>query len=312
MVVKYHLLIEARATGDGMRTHGETRSSTWGKKRMRNLSRAVLAAVLLVMAVAGGALVAGPAQALPLLPVATGSLTFSGTAKDWVTQGASYSFATSNGVTFTAGGDTSVINIAADAGSGNRWFLEFDPPTGNALAPGIYSAAKRPIERGTSPGFELFGASRSCSQISATFTITAAVFGSSGWVQAFDATFEQQCMDVKPATSLHGQVHISNPPLPSPKQTAMPTTTVLKQPNIGGSNPAPRLTATTGRQPDSAVVPAPVPTHGHSLPSGDRTLSSGDSAGAPLVWLWLGVWAWAVVAIIGLAVTGVVLAVRRH
>jgi hypothetical protein len=277
---------------------------------MNKRSRPVLAAALLVMAAAGDVLVAGPAQALPLLPVATGSLTFSGGAKDWVTQGASYSFVTSNGVTFTAGGDTSVINIVADAGSGNRWFLEFDPPTGKVLAPGTYTTAKRPIERGTSAGFELFGASRSCSQLTATFSITAAVFGSSGWVQAFDATFEQQCMDVKPATALHGQVHISNPPLPSPKQTAVPTTTVLKQPNIGGSNPAPRLTATPGSQPDIAVVP--VPTHGNNRSSPDGALSSGHSAGASLAWLWVGVLAWPVVAIIGLAVTGVVLAVRRQ
>jgi hypothetical protein len=277
---------------------------------MKRLSRPVLAAALVLMAAAGGALVAGPAQALPLLPVATGSLTFSGTAKDWVTQGASYSFATSNGVTFTAGGDTSMINIVADAGSGNRWFLEFDPPTGKVLAPGTYSAAQRPIERGTSPGFELFGASRSCDQLTATFSITAAVFGPSGWVQAFDATFEQQCMDVKPATELHGQVHISNPPLPSPRQTAVPTTTVLKQPNIGGSNPAAGLTATVGRQPDIAVVPAPVPTSDNETPG--NSLSSGDRAGAPLAWLWVGVLAWAVVAVIGLAVTGVVLAVRRQ
>src|SRR5215468_1552886 len=117
---------------------------------------------MLLGATVGGVLVAGTAHALP---VATGSFNFSGDPKDYVSQGKSYSFSTSNGDAFSAEGDTSVVNIAVDAGNGNRWFLEFDAPSGRVLAPGSYTAAQRPLDKGTGPGLELYGNSRACGQL---------------------------------------------------------------------------------------------------------------------------------------------------
>ena len=62
------------------------------------------------------------------------------------------------------------------------------------------------------PGLNLFGNGRGCSTITGTFTVANAVYGPSGYVQTFDATFEQHCEGS--AAAARGEIHIDNPPAP--------------------------------------------------------------------------------------------------
>jgi hypothetical protein len=58
----------------------------------------------------------------------------------------------------------------------------------------------------------LAGNGRGCNTLTGTFTIINAVFADNGYVQTFDATFEQHCEGGIPAA--RGEVHIANPPPP--------------------------------------------------------------------------------------------------
>jgi hypothetical protein len=46
---------------------------------------------------------------------------------------------------------------------------------------------------GAGPGVSLDGNGRGCNTLTGTFTVLDAVFGRNGYVQTFDATFEQHC-----------------------------------------------------------------------------------------------------------------------
>jgi hypothetical protein len=172
--------------------------------------RWVLAASLLFTAAAGSLLVAGRAEAQT---VGTGTLQFSGTSGDYITQGESYSYSTSNRdplvVSSSAGNEVGVqINLSATV----WWTLELDAPGSAVLAPGTYSGATRYPFDTTGPGLTLYGEGRGCNTVTGSFTVIDAVFGPQGYVQKFDATFVQHCEGGTAAAS--GSVHISNPPPP--------------------------------------------------------------------------------------------------
>src|SRR6266536_173113 len=62
------------------------------------------------------------------------------------------------------------------------------------------------------PGLSLVENGRGCNTVTASFTVLDAVYGANGYVQTFDATFEQHCDGLDPAA--RGEVHIANPPPP--------------------------------------------------------------------------------------------------
>ncbi|MEU4674484.1 hypothetical protein AB0F91_42640 [Amycolatopsis sp. NPDC023774] len=98
--------------------------------------------------------------------------------------------------------------------NGDNWSADFAAPRGTALAPGTYAGALRyPFQPLQAPGFSLTGNGRGCKESTSTFTVENAVFGPSGYVQEFDATFEQHCENG--ATAARGEVHITNPPAPA-------------------------------------------------------------------------------------------------
>src|SRR5262245_45733312 len=190
--------------------------------------RRVLAAALSLTAAVGGLLVAGTAHAQT---VATGSLSFSGNPGDYISQGKSYSYSTSKGDALDVSSSTGgTVRISVNAYNGDWWSLDFDAPgtpdrpvpgQSAVLAPGTYTGAHRYPFNGNGPGLDLSGEGRGCNELTGSFTIIKAVFGSQGYVQAFDATFEQHCEGGNPAA--RGEVHISNAPPPSaaaPKHTA--------------------------------------------------------------------------------------------
>jgi hypothetical protein len=151
---------------------------------------------------------------------ATGTLSFSGSAGDFIAGGESYSYSTSKGdvLIISASSTGSTVSIAVTGYNGDWWTLDFGAPGTVApingkpavLVPGTYGAANRYPFNGNGPGLSLYGNGRGCNTSTGSFTIIDAVFGPPGYVKKFDATFVQHCEGGTSAAS--GQVHISNPP----------------------------------------------------------------------------------------------------
>lgn len=156
-------------------------------------------------------------QSLKAQIVANGTLSFSGTAGEAITQGKSYSYSTSKGdaLIISASSTGSSVIIDVTGYNGDTWTLDFEAPgtvqpiNGKpaVLVPGTYSDAHMYPFNGNSAGLSLRGTGRQCSEVTGSFTISAAVFGPPGYVRKFDATFVQHC-----GGAVSGQVHISNPP----------------------------------------------------------------------------------------------------
>ncbi|WFE50399.1 hypothetical protein [Micromonospora sp. WMMD1155] len=177
-----------------------------------SLRKAALAAALSIAGVAGGLALAAPAHAQV---VESGSVSFSGDPGDYITGGDSYSYSTDGGDQLTTNGsvDNSRVSVSISGYNGDWWSVNFDAPGSAALAPGTYEKATRYPFNGAGPGLDLSGNGRGCNELTGTFTVINAVFGPNGYVQTFDATFEQHCEGGTPAA--RGEVHIANPPPPA-------------------------------------------------------------------------------------------------
>ena len=167
----------------------------------------------------------GPTRATPSATAfgptrATGTLSFSGSAGDFIAGGESYSYSTSKGdvLTISASSTGSTVSIGVTGYNGDLWTLDLGAPGTVApingkpavLVPGTYSDAHRYPFNGNGPGLALYGNGRGCNTVTGSFTIIDAVLGAQNYVQKFDATFVQHCEGGTSAAS--GQVHISNPP----------------------------------------------------------------------------------------------------
>ncbi|MEV4539846.1 hypothetical protein AB0J82_39345 [Asanoa sp. NPDC049518] len=209
----------------------------------------------LLLATVGGLFVAGAAYAQK---VSSGSVSFSGDQGDYITQGDSYAYSTGGGDGLTVSSATgSTVSVSINAYNGDWWTLTFDAPGTQKLAPRTYSAAHRYPFNGTGPGLELSGEGRGCNELTGSFTVTKATFGADGYVQAFDATFEQHCEGG--AAAARGKVHIANPaPPPAPATTH--------------TTPASPRNTTTGPKPGNTSKPHATPTKKpRATPSGTPT-----------------------------------------
>jgi hypothetical protein len=173
--------------------------------------RPVLAAAFSLVTIAGSLLFGGAAHAQT---VTSGSLSFSGDPGDYISGGQSYAYATANGdlLSVSSSTDNRHVGVSVSAANGDWWYLDFAAPVGQALAPGTYLNATRYPFNGAGTGLSLFGNGRGCNTVTGSFTIVNAVYGLNGYVQTFDATFEQHCEGLGPAA--RGEVHIANPPPP--------------------------------------------------------------------------------------------------
>ena len=180
---------------------------------MVNQWRRLLARAGLLVVAAGAALVGpGPAAAAP---VESGSLTMASDPGDWVGQGGSYEFSVAAGDSFsaTASGDGTFIGVSVFPEGGSFWFVDLAAPLGEPLVPGTYTGATRaPFRAPGEPGMDISGDGRGCNQILGSFTVNAISLGPQGYVETFDAVFEQHCEGLAPA--LRGHVVITNPPPP--------------------------------------------------------------------------------------------------
>jgi hypothetical protein len=139
------------------------------------------------------------------------SLVFSGDPGDYISGGQTYNY--QEYVTGAASSDNNSVSVNAILPNYDHWwYLNMAAPAGQKLVPGSYVGAVRyPFQEG-GPGFDLSGDGRGCNTSQSTFTVTQAVYGAYGYLQDFEATYEQHCEGMEPA--LMGSVSIHNPPPP--------------------------------------------------------------------------------------------------
>lgn len=188
------------------------------RSSVRATSRWRLSVVLAAGLVAAAAV---PAAAIPsrIAPAPPGStLTFSGPAGEFITQGREWSFdATTADMTATvwdAGGRELRVVVKGTP----QWHLELAAPYGERLTAGVTyeNAARNPFQAATEPGLSLFGDGRGCNQSTGSFTVLAADFNADGSVEEFEATFEHRCLPGAEGTVATGHVRIGDAAAPEP------------------------------------------------------------------------------------------------
>ncbi|MFG1914310.1 hypothetical protein [Micromonospora sp. NPDC048898] len=194
--------------------------------------KAALAATLSIVGVSAGLALAAPAQAQT---VESGSVSFGGEPGEVITGGNSYSYSTDDGDQLTTSSplDNSRVSISISGYNGDQWSLTFDAPGSATLTPGTYAATTRYPYNGAGPGLDLSGNGEGCDEATGAFTIINAVFGSNGYVQTFDATFEQYCEGGTAAA--RGEVHIANPPPPERLELQLAVATAGTANRINGN-----------------------------------------------------------------------------
>lgn len=177
---------------------------------LRRCSGVLAAATVLA---AAGAIIPAVANAQP---VAAGSVTMNSDEGDFIGGGQSYAFSPQHLDSFTVSaseaGTTVVLSV--HTADGDFWDFDFAAPAAAPLAPGRYDNATRyPFQSPLAPGLSVSGAARGCNTLTGSFTVAEATI-IQGYVQVFDATFEQHCEGFTAA--LRGHVRITNPPPPPP------------------------------------------------------------------------------------------------
>lgn len=131
---------------------------------------------------------------------------------DYIGQGQQRTY-TRNDAQITATADEALNHVTVSISGDTWWHLDLAAPQGQQLVPGVYEAATRwPFQEWTEPGLDFSGDGRGCNQLTGRFVVTEAVYGPNGYVERFQAAFEQHCEGMEPA--LYGEVKIVNPPPP--------------------------------------------------------------------------------------------------
>jgi hypothetical protein len=176
------------------------------------------------------------AESASAQPVQTGTLSFTSDVGDYIGGGqtATYDTGASDVLGVTGSSDNSTVHVTVDGAHGDWWYLDIAAPQGQTLTPGTYTGATRyPFQGVAEPGLDFDGDGRGCNELTGSFTVQQAVFGPKGYVQEFDATFEQHCEGADPA--LHGEVHITNPPPPPLLELGLSVTTDGKASSVDGN-----------------------------------------------------------------------------
>jgi hypothetical protein len=174
------------------------------------LLRTAQVAVVGFAAVAATVAFGGTAQAQT---ADTATAAASGDRGDPVTNGRSVSFDTARGDWFNLLATPHVgdLGVHVESADGEQWSFVFAAPDGRTLEPGTYRAVDY-ASHGDRPGLSVFTNDRACTTSTGRFTVLAASFRN-GYVERFDATFEQRCEGRRAAA--RGEVHIANQPLPT-------------------------------------------------------------------------------------------------
>jgi VCBS repeat-containing protein len=193
--------------------------------------------------------------------VAQTFVTMSSQPGDWVGQGQNYSFTPANSTItahlLTDGPIVSGVEVDVTA-TGQSWTLDFTAPSPGWLVPGTYTGATRwPFEAAGVPGLDVSGDGRGSNTIAGQFTVTQAVYGASGNLVTFGASFTQY--GDGSTAALTGQVdfHFTN---------GLPNGVLA---NDSDANPAATLTA----------VPVAGPSHGTVRLNADGSFAYTPAAG---------------------------------
>ncbi|HEX6898687.1 MAG TPA: hypothetical protein VF789_03195 [Thermoanaerobaculia bacterium] len=88
--------------------------------------------------------------------------------------------------------------VAVEVKRRDGWRLEFAPPDGKALIPGLYTGAERyPFNEGLAPGLDVSGGSN-CNQVVGKFRVLEITLTGNRGVRRFAADFERHCESLGP------------------------------------------------------------------------------------------------------------------
>lgn len=180
--------------------------------------RCFSAGILAFVALASGIMLSTPAHATEYL-VQSGSLTMTSDPGDHVGNGQSYAYSVDpddDAWRISTAEEGPWLHASIEEANGEWWAVTFAAPSGQVLAPGVYTGAGKYLENAPGqPGMNISGNSRICGEpiLTGSFTITDLVLGPHGYVQSLDATFEQHCGGGDPA--LRGRIQIENSPPPA-------------------------------------------------------------------------------------------------
>lgn len=174
-----------------------------------------LASVVRRVALVGLLLVGAVFVPLPAGAQTEGTfLSFVSEPGDFIGQGESRTFTPDDAnMNANASQDDREVHVSVFPVGGGFWFLDLAAREGEQLLPGIYEGATRsPFQDPSEPGLSFSGDGRGCNTLTGRFEVLEAVYGPSGYIERFHATFEQHCEGAAPA--LFGEVQIVNPPPP--------------------------------------------------------------------------------------------------
>jgi hypothetical protein len=181
--------------------------STW----VANVRRLVLL-VVCGASVAAALLVTAGATA-GTVKAATGSLTMTSEAGDYVGGGQQWAYDASADTISVGSERWGTARAFISAANGDFWLLQLTAPGGARLSPGLYANAQR-FADDTHPGLDVEGMGRGCSDTSGSFTVLDVSYGPYGYLQSLHATFEQRCGVA--AAALRGELDVVAPPAPAP------------------------------------------------------------------------------------------------
>jgi len=147
----------------------------------------------------------------------TSFLAFTSDPEDWVGQGESRTFTSTDGTLWFAMVDASTLVMTFDGYDGSKADLHLRAPSGQPLVAGPYENATR-FQSGdpSLPQLTFDYNHRGCSIITGRFDVLEATYGPYNYIHTFHATFEQHCEGSTAAT--HGEVQVVNPPPPPTQQ----------------------------------------------------------------------------------------------
>ncbi|WP_433316070.1 hypothetical protein ACQP0U_04695 [Micromonospora sp. CA-269861] len=168
------------------------------------------AALVLTVAAFGTLAVAAPASAKA---PESATLAVTGDPDDPITEGQGVAFSTASGDGFNVWGTANHLTVQVFDPPTGPWTIEVSAPVGQSLAVGTYTGATENTYESPLPGIAVTGADRICSfGQTGSFTVTDISWGPHGYLERFDATFEQRCN--YSTGSARGEVHVVNPPAP--------------------------------------------------------------------------------------------------
>ncbi|MBC8357240.1 MAG: tandem-95 repeat protein [Planctomycetes bacterium] len=136
-------------------------------------------------------------------------------AGDWVGQGDTYFYNDASGDFRMYQTYPQYNNITVDYNDPEHWWsVDLDAPDTDQLEVGVYTNATRyPFQAAGTPGLDVSGDGRGCSQLKGEFEVHAVQYDSSGEPVAIDASFAQSC-DNK-TEQLRGRVRYVEPGIES-------------------------------------------------------------------------------------------------